>query len=152
MRQRDRGHGPGRIAVDLTVMLADGGEAITEVAMLRDQPDLFGSEWADLWGRRGLQQPGVRSGSGVARSTCFSSSNRAAESPACTRDITVQMRSARSGSTLGASRVARRSSNLFPVKKGARILPLTLGVMSILDSVSVQLYAVASQFSRCIQL
>jgi len=30
LRQRQRGHDPGRIAVDLAVMLADGGEAIAD--------------------------------------------------------------------------------------------------------------------------
>jgi hypothetical protein len=43
LRQRESGHDPGRIAVDLAVMLADGGEAICDLAVLRNQPDLFGS-------------------------------------------------------------------------------------------------------------
>ena len=42
IRQRDRGHDPGRVALDLAVMLADGGEAISDLAVLRAQPDLFG--------------------------------------------------------------------------------------------------------------
>ena len=42
LRQRQRGHDPGRVAVDLALMLADGGEAIADLAVLRDQPDLFG--------------------------------------------------------------------------------------------------------------
>jgi hypothetical protein len=29
-------HRPGRVAVDLAVMLADGGEAIADLAVLRD--------------------------------------------------------------------------------------------------------------------
>ena len=37
LRQRRGGHDPGRIAVDLAVMLADGGEAIADLAVLRDQ-------------------------------------------------------------------------------------------------------------------
>lgn len=37
LRQRQRGHDPGRIAVDLAVMLTDGGEAIADLAVLRDQ-------------------------------------------------------------------------------------------------------------------
>ena len=41
LRQRDRGHDPGRVALDLAVMLADGGEAITDLAVLRNQSDLF---------------------------------------------------------------------------------------------------------------
>lgn len=42
LRQRDRGHDPGRVAVDLAVMLADGGEAIADLAVLRNQSELFG--------------------------------------------------------------------------------------------------------------
>jgi hypothetical protein len=30
------------VLVDLAVMLSDGGEAISDLAVLRDQPDLFG--------------------------------------------------------------------------------------------------------------
>jgi len=43
LRQRRAGHGPGRVLVDVAVMLADGGEAISDLAVLRDQPELFGS-------------------------------------------------------------------------------------------------------------
>lgn len=42
MRQRVGGHDPGRVAVDVAVMLAGGGEAISDLAVLRDQPELFG--------------------------------------------------------------------------------------------------------------
>ncbi|MGW6413328.1 IS1380 family transposase, partial [Streptomyces vinaceus] len=41
-RPRGTGHDPGRIATDLAVMLADGGETITELAVLRDQREVFG--------------------------------------------------------------------------------------------------------------
>jgi hypothetical protein len=47
LRQREAGHGPGRVAVDVAVMLADGGEAIADLAVLRHQPDLFGSVASD---------------------------------------------------------------------------------------------------------
>jgi hypothetical protein len=43
LRQRRPGHDPGRVLVDLAVMLADGGEAISDLGVLRDQPGLFGS-------------------------------------------------------------------------------------------------------------
>jgi hypothetical protein len=46
-RQRDRGHDPGRVAVDVAVMLADGGEAIADLAILRNQSELFGSVASD---------------------------------------------------------------------------------------------------------
>ena len=41
-KQRCRGHDRGQVLVDLAVMLADGGEAISDLAVLRDQPNLFG--------------------------------------------------------------------------------------------------------------
>jgi len=47
MRQRASVHDPGRVAIDLAVMLADGGEAIADLAVLRDQPDLFGRVASD---------------------------------------------------------------------------------------------------------
>jgi hypothetical protein len=47
LRQRRGGHDPGRIAVDLAVMLADGGEAISDLAVLRDQAQLFGPVASD---------------------------------------------------------------------------------------------------------
>jgi hypothetical protein len=42
LRQRNSGHDPGRVAVDVAVMLADGGEAIADLGVLRHQPGLFG--------------------------------------------------------------------------------------------------------------
>jgi len=42
-RQRRGGHDPGQVAAHLAVMLADGGEAISDLTVLRDQAQLFGS-------------------------------------------------------------------------------------------------------------
>lgn len=42
LRQRDTGHDPGRVAVDVAVMLADGGQSISDLAVLRQQPAVFG--------------------------------------------------------------------------------------------------------------
>jgi len=47
VRQRRGRHDPGRIVVDLAVMLADGGEAISDLAVLRDQAGLFGPVASD---------------------------------------------------------------------------------------------------------
>jgi hypothetical protein len=47
VRQRQRGHDPGRVAVDLAVMIADGGEAFADLAVLRNQTDLFGPVASD---------------------------------------------------------------------------------------------------------
>ena len=41
-RKRRSAHAPGRVLADLAVMLADGGVAIGDLAVLRDQPGLFG--------------------------------------------------------------------------------------------------------------
>jgi hypothetical protein len=41
-RQRRGGHDRGRVLVDLAVSIADGGETISELVVLRDQPGLFG--------------------------------------------------------------------------------------------------------------
>jgi len=35
LRVRDSGHDPGRVAVDLAVLLADGGQTISDLAVLR---------------------------------------------------------------------------------------------------------------------
>lgn len=37
-----RRHAPGDVLVDLAVSLADGGECVSDLKVLRDQPDLFG--------------------------------------------------------------------------------------------------------------
>ncbi len=41
-KPRRRGQARGDVLVDVAVMLADGGDTISDVAVLRDQPDLFG--------------------------------------------------------------------------------------------------------------
>ena len=41
-KQRRRGHDRGEVVADLAVMIADGGDAISDLAVLRNQPDLFG--------------------------------------------------------------------------------------------------------------
>ncbi len=42
-RVRRSAHDPGRVLSDLAVLLADGGEAISDLAVLRDQDALFGA-------------------------------------------------------------------------------------------------------------
>jgi Transposase DDE domain group 1 len=41
-KQRRRGRDRGEVLADLAVMIADGGETISDLAVLRDQPKLFG--------------------------------------------------------------------------------------------------------------
>src|SRR4051794_11526775 len=42
IKQRRRGHDPGRVIRDLAVMLADGGECVSDLGAVRDQEALFG--------------------------------------------------------------------------------------------------------------
>jgi Transposase DDE domain group 1 len=43
MRQRRGGHDPGRVVRDLAVMLADGGDCLSDLRAVRDQQPLFGA-------------------------------------------------------------------------------------------------------------
>ncbi|WP_406437997.1 hypothetical protein OHB00_25920 [Streptomyces sp. NBC_00631] len=42
LRPHGTGHAPGRVAVDLAVMLADADETSTDLAVLGDQREVFG--------------------------------------------------------------------------------------------------------------
>jgi hypothetical protein len=51
LKQRRRGHDRGQVIRDLAVMLADGGECISDLGAVRDQEALFGpvaSDWTAL--------------------------------------------------------------------------------------------------------
>lgn len=77
LRQRRSGHDPGRIAVDLAITLADGGEAIADLAVLRDQAGLFGFVASDPTAWRLLSQvdetllSGLRSARAEAREVAW---------------------------------------------------------------------------------
>jgi hypothetical protein len=47
IKQRRRGHDPGRVIRDLAVMLADGGECVSDLGAVRDQDALFGPVASD---------------------------------------------------------------------------------------------------------
>jgi Transposase DDE domain group 1 len=47
LKQRRRGHDPGRVIRDLAVMLADGGECVSDLGGVRDQEPLFGAVASD---------------------------------------------------------------------------------------------------------
>jgi Transposase DDE domain group 1 len=47
LKRRRRGHDPGRVIRDLAVMLADGGECVSDLGAVRDQLALFGSVASD---------------------------------------------------------------------------------------------------------
>jgi hypothetical protein len=42
LKARRRGHDPGRVIRDLAVMLADGGECVSDLGAVRDQEALLG--------------------------------------------------------------------------------------------------------------
>jgi Transposase DDE domain group 1 len=47
IKQRRRGHDPGRVLRDLAVMLDDGGECVSDLGTVRDQQALFGEVASD---------------------------------------------------------------------------------------------------------
>jgi len=47
LKQRRRGHDPGRVIRDLAVMLADGGECVSDLGAVRNQQALFGPVASD---------------------------------------------------------------------------------------------------------
>ena len=47
MRRRRGGHDPGRVVRDLAVMLADGGDCLSDLRAVRDQQPLFGPVASD---------------------------------------------------------------------------------------------------------
>ncbi len=73
VRSRGGGHDPGQVLVDLAVMLADGGEAIGDIAGLGQQPDLHGpvasppTAWRVLAGVDERRLDGLRRARAAAR-------------------------------------------------------------------------------------
>jgi hypothetical protein len=62
VRRRAGGHDPGRVVTDVAVMLADGGQAIADLAVLRNQPGLFGLVASDATAWRvldGIDEQGL---------------------------------------------------------------------------------------------
>jgi hypothetical protein len=43
LKRRQRGHDPGRVIRDLAVMVADGGECVSDLGTVREQDALFGA-------------------------------------------------------------------------------------------------------------
>jgi Transposase DDE domain group 1 len=63
LKQRRLGHDPGRVIRDLAVMLADGGECVSDLGAVRDQQALFGPVASDSTAFRVIDriasQPGL---------------------------------------------------------------------------------------------
>ena len=56
IKQRRRGHDPGRVILDLAVMLADGGECVSDLGAVREQQALFGSVASDATAFRMIEK------------------------------------------------------------------------------------------------
>ncbi|MCA1700514.1 MAG: IS1380 family transposase [Actinobacteria bacterium] len=56
MRDRRSGHDPGRVVRDLAVMLADGGEALSDLGAIREQAPLFGELGSDATAYRVIER------------------------------------------------------------------------------------------------
>ncbi len=73
VRQRASRHCPGRALRDVAVMLADGGDALCDVRVLRDEPSLFGPVASDATAWRAIASvdadrlDAIRSARAVAR-------------------------------------------------------------------------------------
>jgi len=56
IKARRRGHDPGRVICDLAVMLADGGECVSDLGAVREQGALFGAVASDSTAFRTVQK------------------------------------------------------------------------------------------------
>jgi hypothetical protein len=56
MRERRSGHDPGRVVRDVAVMLADGGEALSDLGAIREQAPLFGEVGSDSTAYRVIER------------------------------------------------------------------------------------------------
>ncbi len=65
-KKRRRGHDRGRVLADVAVALADGAEAISDLAVLRDQPELFGQVASNATAWRTLAAVGEDQLAGIA--------------------------------------------------------------------------------------
>jgi hypothetical protein len=83
VHSREVRHEPGRIVRDLAVMLADGGDALTDLGVLRDQEVLFGEVASDATAYRCLERldeaalAGIRTARGAARAHAWESAKAA---------------------------------------------------------------------------
>jgi hypothetical protein len=87
-------HDPGRVLVDVAVMLADGGECISDIATLADQRGVFGSVASDSTCWRVLDSISAADLDGIAAAR------------AAAREVAWAQRAEVTGEALPASRVA----------------------------------------------
>lgn len=87
LRPRGTGHDPGRTATDLAVMLADGGEATADLAVLRDQGEVFGpvastpTAWRLLADTDGAALASLRAARASAREVAWMQAAETAAAP-----------------------------------------------------------------------
>jgi hypothetical protein len=87
-------HDPGRVLVDVAVMLADGGECISDIATLADQAAMFGPVASDSTCWRVLDSIGEGELRGIAAAR------------AASREVAWAQRAEQTGQALPASEVA----------------------------------------------
>jgi len=81
-RQRRSAHDPGRVLVDLVVSVADGGRSMSDLKVLRNQPEVFGTVASDPTAWRVLASVdddilvGVNAVRAAARATAWSAGAR----------------------------------------------------------------------------
>src|SRR5680860_748040 len=83
-RERRSAHDPGRVVRDLALMLADGGDCLSDLGVLRDQVDLFGAVASDSTAWRVIDAidegclEGIRAGRAAARQRAWAAGARPA--------------------------------------------------------------------------
>lgn len=89
-------HDPGRVLTDVAVMIADGGECISDIATLVDQPGVFGPVASDTTCRRVLDAVTAADHGAIAQAR------------AQAREVAWLQRAEQTGSVLPASMVSGR--------------------------------------------
>ena len=69
LKQRRRGHDPGVVIRDFAVMLADGGECVSDLGAVREQEVLFGSVASDSTAFRMVAKIASTPGMLISRAT-----------------------------------------------------------------------------------
>ena len=108
-RSRSR-HDPGRVLVDLAVAIADGAETISDIAILADQPGLFGPVASDSTCWRVLDALDDRGLAAVAGAR------------ARAREVAWAQRAETAGAAFGPSRVAGGAIGALVIDLDAHVL------------------------------
>ena len=119
IKQRRRGHDPGRVICDLAVMLVDGGECVSDLGAIREQLALFGAVASDSTAFRVVDriasEPGLLDALRVAHARArarFWELHGAPER--LTIDVDATLITAHSGGFIPARRLRHSSTPLQP--------------------------------------